>query len=328
MQRAESDPTVPLDFCLSTRKLRLMIDVRRLRALRALADHGTIAAAADALHLTASAVSQQLQALESEIGQRLVEPAGRSVRLTPAAEVVLRHADAMLVEVERLESSLSQLGDGATGTLRVGGFSTAIAGLIIPALRDPALAALDVRIADVEAPECFTLLARHELDVVISMEAEHAPPADDPRVARHELTSDVLDAALPVGHALAARRGLTLADLSPEPWIAPPVGWSCEHVINAACTNAGFRPDVRHRSHDWSTILALVAEGMGVATVPRLAQFDPPPGVVIRALGPEAPARHLFAACRRGAESHPAVSAMIAALRVVASARTRTMAAA
>ncbi|HEX6391014.1 MAG TPA: LysR family transcriptional regulator [Solirubrobacteraceae bacterium] len=304
-----------------------MIDVRRLRSLRALADHGTIAAAADALHLTASAVSQQLQALEAEVGQRLMEPHGRSVRLTPAAEVVLRHADAMLVEVERLEASLSQLGAGAGATVRIGGFSTSIQGLIIPALREPALAALEVRIEDVEAPDCFRMLARHELDVVISMEADHAPAKDDARIARHELTADVLDAALPAAHPLATRRDLVLADLSAEPWIAPPLGWSCEHVINAACTNAGFRPDVRHRSHDWSTILALVGEGFGVATVPRLAQFDPPPGVVVRSLGPEAPARHLFAACRRGAEAHPAVAVVIDALRAVAAGRPAVAAA-
>jgi DNA-binding transcriptional LysR family regulator len=294
-----------------------MIDVRRLRALRELADRGTIAAAAASMHLTPSAVSQQLQALEAEVGQRLVEPHGRSVRLTPAADVVLRHADAMLVEVERLQAELQQLGEGRTGRIRIGAFSTAIAGLVLPALASPRErdAALDVRITDIEAPDAFVALARHELDVVISMEADTAPEPDDPRVVRHPLLADVLDAALPAAHPLAAGEALCLADLADETWIAPPTGWSCEHVINAACTNAGFRPDVRHRSHDWTAVLALVAAGLGVATVPRLAQFAPPPGVVIRDLGPDAPARHLFAACRRGAEAHPAVELVVAALQ-------------
>ncbi len=299
-----------------------MIDVRRLRALRALADHGTIAAAAESLHLTSSAVSQQLQALEGEIGQRLVEPHGRSVRLTPAAQVVLRHADAMLVETERLEAELRRLGDGAAGLVRIGAFSTAIAGLVVPALAMPGLSGLEVEISDVEAPDCFRGLARHELDVVISMEADTAPDKDDARVARHELMSDVLDAALPATHPLASRRELTLSDLADEPWVAPPVGWSCEHVINAACTNAGFRPDVRHRSHDWHTVLAMVGAGLGVATVPRLAQFSPPSGVVVRGLGPDPPARHLFAAYRRGAEAHPAVAVVVEALGAVASGRS------
>jgi len=293
-----------------------MIDVRRLRALRELADRGTIAAAAASMHLTPSAVSQQLAALEAEVGQRLVEPHGRSVRLTPAAHVVLRHADAMLAESERLQAELERLGDGAAGLVRIGGFSTSIAGLIIPAL--PALDGLEVEVQDVEAPDCFGMLARHELDVVISMEADTAPDKDDPRVVRHELMADVLDAALPESHPRARSRGLTLSDLAGEPWIAPPVGWSCEHVINAACTNAGFKPDVRHRSHDWTAIMAMVGAGLGVATVPRLAQFAPPDGVVIRDLGDDAPARHLFAACRRGAEAHPAVSVVIDALRAAA----------
>src|SRR3954463_532134 len=90
-----------------TRKIDFMIDLRRLRTLRAVADHGTLAAAADALHLTPSAVSQQLTALEREAGPALREPAGRSVRLTPAAHVLLGHADALFAQLEKLEGELA-----------------------------------------------------------------------------------------------------------------------------------------------------------------------------------------------------------------------------
>src|SRR6188472_4707633 len=84
-----------------------MVDLRRLRTLRAVADHGTLAAAADALHLTPSAVSQQLSALERELGRGLLEPSGRSVRLTPAAHVLLGHTDALFAQLERLEGDLA-----------------------------------------------------------------------------------------------------------------------------------------------------------------------------------------------------------------------------
>src|SRR3954447_22755357 len=99
-----------------------MVDLRGLRALRAVADHGTLAAAADALHLTPSAVSQQLAALEREVGHALLEPAGRTVRLTGAARVLLEHANALFAQLERLEGDLAARRDEPLGEIRVGGF--------------------------------------------------------------------------------------------------------------------------------------------------------------------------------------------------------------
>src|ERR1700754_5083482 len=98
-----------------------MVDLRRLRALRAVADHGTLAAAADALHLTPSAVSQQLSALERDVGHPLLEPSGRSVRLTPAAHVLLSHADALFAQLERLEGELAAQDSTPRGEVRVSG---------------------------------------------------------------------------------------------------------------------------------------------------------------------------------------------------------------
>ena len=285
-----------------------MIDLRRLRALRELADRGTIAATADALHLTPSAVSQQLAALEREVGQPLLEPNGRTVRLTPAAGAVLAHADALFSEVERMDATLAALAGGAVGTVRIGAFATAIRGLVVPAvgiLRE-AYPGLDLAIRDVESPEVFDAIALGEMDVGVSMEHSGAPGRDDERFARFELMRDVLDVALPVGHALA-ERDARLPDLAREPWIAPPEGWSCDDVIRVSCSAAGFTPDVAHRSGDWTAIMAMVAAGLGVAVVPRLAQDLPPPGVVIRPLRGEPAARHLFVTCRRGAEDHPAI---------------------
>ena len=85
-----------------------MIDVRRLRVLRAVADHRTVTAAAAALYLTPSAVSQQLAALEQETGHHLVERGARGTRLTPAGEILLSHANAVLAQLERAEAELSR----------------------------------------------------------------------------------------------------------------------------------------------------------------------------------------------------------------------------
>ncbi|MFZ0972847.1 MAG: LysR family transcriptional regulator, partial [Solirubrobacteraceae bacterium] len=107
-----------------------MIDLRRLRALRELANRGTIAAAADALYLTPSAVSQQLASLEQQVGQPLLIPNGRTVRLTPAAEAVLGHADAVFSELERMDATLAALAGGERGRVRIGSFATGIVGLV------------------------------------------------------------------------------------------------------------------------------------------------------------------------------------------------------
>ncbi len=297
-----------------------MIELRRLRALRELANRGTIAAAADALYLTPSAVSQQLAALEQQVGQPLLLPNGRTVRLTPAAEAVLAHAEALFSELERMDATLAALADGERGRVRIGAFSTAIRGLIVPAvglLRDQA-PKVELVVHDLESPEVFSELARGELDLAISMESDSAPRHDDERFTRTPLMRDLLDVALPQDHRLAGEAAVPLAALASEPFVAPARGWSCEDVIRVGCAAAGFSPMVAHRSADWTAVMALVGAGLGVACVPRLAQAEPPPGVTIRPIAGDPPCRHLFIACRRGAEEHPALHAVAAALTEVA----------
>jgi len=319
---------VRLDLLDLTRKLRFMVELRRLRALRELADRGTIAAAADALHLTPSAVSQQLSALEAEVGQPLLIPTGRTVRLTPAAEAVLQHADALFSELERMDATLAALAGGEQGRIRIGSFATGIRGLIVPALRilRERCPGIEVVVNDVESPEVFRLLARGEVDLALSMQSDSAPSRDDERFTRLELMSDVLDVAVPRDHPLARRPDVSLAALAGEPFVAPPRGWSCDDVIRTGCAAAGFAPAVAHRSSEWSAVMALVGAGLGVACVPRLAQDEPPAEVAIRPMAGEPLCRHLFVACRRGAEQHPAVAAVMEALLAAARPDTHLLA--
>jgi DNA-binding transcriptional LysR family regulator len=300
-----------------------MVDLRRLRALRELADRGTIAAAADALHLTPSAVSQQLAALEREVGQPLLEPDGRGVRLTPAARVLLAHGDALFAQLELLRADLDAHAVGDAGEVRVGGFATSLAGLVLPAATLLADRAPGVRVCieEAESPHCFLALGQHEFDVVLSMEAEGVPPVDDARFFRRPLLADILDVALPEAHPLADEQEVELAALAGETWIAPPAGWTCEGVVLTGCRAAGFSPRIAHRTGDWRASLALAGAGFGVTLVPRLADVDPPDGVVVRPLAGVPPIRHVFAACRRGSERAPAMSALLDALAEAAGSR-------
>src|SRR3954469_7015813 len=203
---------------------RVVVDIRRLRALRAVADHGTLAAAADALHLTPSAVSQQLAALEREGGHPLLEPAGRTVPLTGAAHVLLEHAHALFAQLERLEGDLQ--GDEPRGEVRVGGFPTALAGVLAPAARRLRATAprVTLRVLEEETPQAVASLLRRDRDVILGMECSAAPQPGDARFHREELQDDTLDAVLPAGHPLAGHARIELASLAGETWIAPPVG--------------------------------------------------------------------------------------------------------
>jgi DNA-binding transcriptional LysR family regulator len=275
-------------------------------------------------------VSQQLAALERDVGRGLLEPNGRSVRLTAAARVLLEHADALFAQLERLEGDLAASGGEARGEIRVVGFPTALAGLVAPAARTLRAEApgVTLRILELETPEAAAALTRRDAELMLGMECSAAPQAGDGRWHREELIGDTLDAVLPVGHPLAGRARIGLEELAREQWIAPPVGWSCDEVFHAGCRAAGFSPRIAHRAGDWQATMGLVSAELGISLVPRLAQTTPPPGVVVIPLAGVAPKRHVFAACRAGAEAAPAMRALLDALGHAARTPARVVAAA
>ncbi|WP_052866921.1 MULTISPECIES: LysR family transcriptional regulator [Streptomyces] len=295
-------------------------DIKKLRILRTLGELGTVTATAEALHMTPSAVSQQLTGLAKQLGVTLLQAHGRRVRLTDAAHLVLRHADAVFAQLERADAELLGYLQGEVGEVQVGAFSTAIPALVVPAVErlrrtHPGLV---VRVREAEAAEAYELLSEGSVDLALSL-AAHAPTPRDPKYARLSLLADPLDVALPAGHPLAAEPGLRLADLAGEPWIFGRSGpWS--EITTTVCENAGFVPEQAHAAADWAAILSMVAAGMGVALVPRMAMRPERggAGVAVRVLHADQPRRHVVAAVRRGAEDAPGMSRALTALRQVA----------
>ncbi|MEU9989705.1 LysR family transcriptional regulator [Streptomyces sp. NPDC048045] len=294
-------------------------DLRKLQILRTLRERGTVTATAEALHMTPSAVSQQLTNLARQLGVPLLEAQGRRVRLTDAARMVLRHAEPVFEQLERAEAELAAYTRGEAGEVRVAAFSTAVPALVVPAVRALRAAhpAVTVRVREAEAAEAYELLAAGEVDLALSL-AARAPDATDGRFTRVPLLADPLDVALPPGHPLASAHVLRLTDLAAEPWIFGGSGpWS--DITRRACEAAGFSPHQGHSASGWTAILAMVEAGMGVALVPRMA-VGRRDGVVMRELGEDRPVRHVVAAVRKGAETGRAVSRVLGALRDAAAA--------
>lgn len=302
-----------------------MLDVRRLRLLRELALRGTIAAVAEALAFSPSAVSQQLAALEREAGVPLLERTGRRVRLTPAGQNLARHAEAVLERLEQAAAELVDARQGLAGPLRIGTFPTA-ARAILPA----ALIALgrghpglEPMVSEIDPADVAGALRAGTLDIALIHDYDFVPRTAEPGLATEPVCSESMYLAT----------GLTMPTPSPteptepaEPvadrtiagcadaiWITATPGTACHTMTVRACQAAGFTPRVRHRIDEFATVLALVAAGQGVALVPQLGAVDPPPEVV---LTPVRIRRRTMVAFRSGAGRHPAVAAITAALRV------------
>jgi DNA-binding transcriptional LysR family regulator len=285
-----------------------MLDVRRLRLLRELAHRGTIAAVADALAFTASAVSQQLSALEREAGVALLTRTGRTVALTPAGHLLVRHADAVLAVLERAEAELASARAGLTGPLRIGAFPSATQAFVPAALH--ALAedhpGLESRVVELDPADVADALRAGELDVALVHDYDFVPFPAEPGIETRPLCTEPMYLA-----AIESMPDAGLADYREAAWIVATTGTRCHTMTVRACQAAGFTPLIRHQIDDFATVLAFVAAGHGVALVPELGVVGAPAKVVLTKVSI---CRRTRVAFRAGAGGHPAVDAFCAAL--------------
>ncbi|MFC5002877.1 LysR family transcriptional regulator [Dactylosporangium cerinum] len=303
-----------------------MLDVRKLRLLRDLADRGTIAAVAATHNYTPSAVSQQLAALEREAGTALLARTGRGVTLTPAGTVLAAHAEEVLAALERATAALAATRTGLTGPLRIGAFPTAMRTLLPAALATLAREhpGLDLSVDELDPALVPARLRDGTLDVALVHDYDLVPIAPDPALE----TAPLLDETM----YLAATRPLDLAACRDERWILAGPGTLCHTMTVRACEAEGFLPRARHHADDFVTVLTLVAAGQGVAVVPELALRPPssPPGqaattVAADGATPVAPdgvvltplrtRRRTRFAYRAGTGAHPSIAAFTAAVR-------------
>lgn len=281
-----------------------MLDVHRLRLLRELAYRGTIAAVAQALAYTPSAVSQQLTVLEREAGMPLLERDGRRLRLTPAGRALVAHAEDVVAQLERAEATLAATRDSLAGTLRLGAFPTATRVLMPSVLvalgRDHP--GLDLLVEEFDPAGAAEAVRAGALDAALTHDYDLLPLPD------HAALSSTVVLAEPM--CLAAGRepadpAEPVASFRDDWWVMGRPGNMCRVAAERICHAAGFQPHVRHQTDDFPTALALVAAGQGQALMPRLGTVNAPASIVLLPLPFQTRVRVTH---RRGAETHPAIA--------------------
>lgn len=293
-----------------------MLNLERLRTLDALARHGSVSGAAEGLHVTTSAVSQQMSKLEREVGQQLLAKNGRGVRLTDAGKLLADHAARILSQVELAQSDLEAQRGQVVGELRLSAFPTAARGLFPTALA--ALRAdhpgLRVRSSELEPEAGVAGVIRGDLDLAVVLDWYNKPMPLPDGLVKAPILDDPADVAMPVGHRLADRTEVDLGDFADDEWITWGQGEFCHEWLMFTLRSRGVEPHIGHRAAETHTQLGLVAAGLGVCIAPLLGRHPMPEGVVTVPLR-EAVRRHVYVVWRADADRRPSIRAAVAALR-------------
>jgi DNA-binding transcriptional LysR family regulator len=298
-----------------------MLDVRRLRVLRAVAQHGSFSAAADSLSYTQSAVSQQIAALEREAGTLLVQRNARGVRLTDAGTALVRHTDVILSRLADAEAELEAIAGLRSGRLRLAAFPSAGATIMPKAIgrfRD-AHPGIDLSLQLAEPDEVAGLLKAGDCDIALTIDAP--PVTHDPEgIELTHLLDDPMYVCLPASHPRASQARVRLADLAGEPWILGSTGRCPDTtVFLRACQTAGFECRIAFHSDDYLAIQGFVAAGVGLALIPDLGLITVRDDVVIRSVVGATPYRRISAAMLADGYRSPAATAMLEILSEVGS---------
>jgi DNA-binding transcriptional LysR family regulator len=294
-----------------------MLDVRRLRVLQEVVTRGSFSAAADSLHLSQSAVSQQIAVLEREVGVPLLERTSEGPKLTNAGEALMSHGEAVICRLEEAERELAQIAGLEGGRLRLASFPTASATLMTRALslfrqRFPKI---ELQFSEDEPEDSFPGLKRGDFDLAVVFDYP-AFPLDFARDVEAELIyEEPMRVALPPGHPLAAARSVRIEDLADEEWLCGALPSSCRDQVITLCREAGFEPRISFQSEDYEVIKGFVAGGLGVTIMPELAGGHP--GIELRAVRGEKPIRRVWAVTRETEARSPAAEQMLGILREV-----------
>ena len=300
-----------------------MLNPQHLRTLVEVVRTGSFAEAARRLGYTPSAVSQQIQSLEREVGLALLERHARGVRLTDAGEVVVASAEKARRLMRAVDDELAEVAGLRRGSLRLGAFPTAGASLVPLAIttfreRHPGV---ELIVRSAKLAEMLRLLESREIEIGLLWDYDWCRiegMVDAGVLAMRHILDDPMELVVARTHRFARRRRVRLAELADERWIIRADAHPGAEVLARSCRAAGFEPQVSFEAHDYQEAQGMVAVGLGVALIPRLALTTVRDDVTAISLGDTAPVRRILVARLAGRRHTPASEAMMAVFEQVA----------
>ncbi|MBP6684853.1 MAG: LysR family transcriptional regulator [Leucobacter sp.] len=262
------------------------MEIYQLEILRELGTLGSVTAVAESLHVTPSAVSQQLTALQRGFRAPLTRRDGRTLVLTEAGYALARAGTEVIEAMAAAAGAVEAFEQEPSGVVKVSGFhsaSQAIFGGLLSELRGVA-AAPALRLSDEDVSQDDFPLLTASYDLVIAHRLEHSPPWPTSGLRVIRLAQEPLDIALPTGHPLAELDSLTPADIAGEAWVTSRAGYSPDDLLGAIAAVADRPVNVVHRINDYGSVAAIVATGDAVGMVPRYTVGSALSGLVLRPL--------------------------------------------
>jgi DNA-binding transcriptional LysR family regulator len=268
------------------------MDPRRLLTFREVARQRSFSRAGEALALTQPAVSQQVSALERQLGLRLLERGPGGPTPTEAGALLLAHADAVADRLAQADAQVAELAASERETLRIGAFPSALATVIPGAIRRlrEQLPEVQVEAGEASGEELGEMVAAGTLHAAMCFQDAELPPRRPEGTERRELGREAMLAVIATDHPLAGRATLGVSDLADETWTAP----SRDHLIHRTCVAAGFEPRIAFVTRDVLAARGLVASGLAVTLMPALLAAGLPGVTMIPLTGPQ-PYRSLYA---------------------------------
>lgn len=293
------------------------LSVQQLRMLREVSLQGTIAAAANNLGYSASAVSQQLASIEKQTGVAVLERLGRNVLLTDAGKALVSHADVILIEMEKAQAAMERSAKVAGGTIKLGVMeslgSTLLPDLLVDLAKTAPELTLQTQISDISI--AIDEVRSGTFDASFILDYPAIPVERDANLERLLICLDSFKLVVPADDVLVGT--VQLSELGDRPMIGPPVHLECGLTVTNACRDSGFEPNLVHALDDYPVCLRMVAAGAGISLMPDLSLHSVPDGVRILDLK-EPFARKIELVYRKSSAERPSIRALVAAVDRVA----------